>query len=97
MIWFTNSGYSKDARLGSIFKLKNNELDIRIHKYVGCGDNLFLSCPTLRIDTMDLETEDFDEAVRIAKNVINKQIYKITEEAKKFYLDEDENYFTVYE
>lgn len=98
MLWKSNARYSEDAKkFGTIFELKDNELGIVIHKYAGCGNSLFLTSRKLKIDMFNLETEDFDEAVRIAKNVINKKIYKITEEAKKFYLDEDENYFTIYE
>ena len=97
MLWKSNAGYNEDVKKsGTIFELKDNVLGIVIHKYVGCGNSLFLTSRKLKIDMFDLGTEDFDEAVRISKNVINKQIYKITEEAKKFYLDESENEITRY-
>ena len=97
MLWKSNSRYNEDAKkFGTVFELKDNELGIVIHKYAGCGNSLFLTSRKLKIDMFDLGTEDFDEAVRISKNVINKQIYKITEEAKKFYLDESENEITRY-
>ena len=67
MIWKPNARHNQSKKIGSIFELKDNKLGIRIHKYMGCGDTLFLSCYPLSINTMDLKTEDFNEAVRIAK------------------------------
>ena len=34
---------------GSIFTLQDNSLGISIHKYVGCGDALFLNIKALNI------------------------------------------------
>lgn len=93
MLWKSNSRYGEDANLGSIFELKDNKLGIKIHKYIGCGDKLYLSCKVLRIDMMDLGTEDFDKAVKTAKDIVYKEVNKILEEARKFYFDESENEF----
>ena len=97
MLWKSNAGYNEDAKKsGTIFELKNNKLGIRVHKYVGCGDKLFLSCKCLGIDMADLGTEDFDKAVEVAKDIVYKEANEILQEAKKFYLNENENEFTIY-
>ena len=97
MLWKSNAGYNEDAKKsGSVFELKDNKLGIRIHKYIGCGDELFLSCRCLGINTRDLGTEDFDKAVEVAKDIIYKEVRKLSEEADKFYLGKSENEFTIY-
>ena len=62
-------------------------MGIVIHKYVGCGDALFLNCSALDIFNYDLETEDFGEAVSKAKEIIMSKVKKIREDAYKFYSD----------
>nr|DAZ54044.1 MAG TPA: hypothetical protein [Caudoviricetes sp.] len=83
----SNAKYNEGLKTGSIFSLKSNSLGIVIHKYAGCGDSLFLSSSTLNIDNYDLETEDFDEAVSKAKEIIMSKVKKIREDAYKFYSD----------
>ena len=83
----SNANFNKEHKTGSIFTLKDNSLGIIIHKYVGCGDELFLNIKALSIYNYDLETEDFDEAVRKAKEVIMREVKKIREDAYKFYSD----------
>ena len=97
MFWKSNARYNEDAKKsGTVFELKDNKLGIRVHKYVGCGDKLFLSCRYLGIDMADLGTEDFDKAVEVAKDIIYKEVRKLSEEADKFYLGKSENEFTIY-
>lgn len=83
----SNAKYSEEPKTGSIFTLKNNSLGISIHKYVGCGDALFLNSKALNIDNYDLGTEDFEEAVSKAKEVIMSKVKKIREDAYRFYAD----------
>nr|DAE33825.1 MAG TPA: hypothetical protein [Caudoviricetes sp.] len=83
----SNAKYNEELKTGSIFTLKENSLGIVIHKYVGCGDALFLNSKALDIDNYDLGTEDFDEAVSKAKEVIMSEVKKIRENAYKFYSD----------
>lgn len=83
----SNANFNKEPKTGSIFTLKDNSLGISIHKYAGCGDELFLNIKALSIYNYDLETEDFDEAVRKAKEVIMREVKKIREDAYKFYSD----------
>lgn len=83
----SNVKYNEDPKTGSIFTLKSNYLGIIIHKYVGCGDALFLDSKALNIDNYNLKTEDFNEAVSKAKEVVMREVKKIREDAYKFCLD----------
>lgn len=83
----SNAKYNEEPKTGSIFTLKYNSLEISIHKYVGCGDKLFLNSKALSINNYDLGTEDFKEAVSKAKEVVMCEVKKIREDAYKFYSD----------
>lgn len=83
----SNAKYDEEPKTGSIFTLKSNSLGISIHKYVGCGDTLFLNSKALNIDNYDLETEDFEEAVSKTKEVVMREVKKIREDAYRFYSD----------
>lgn len=83
----SNAKYDEEPKTGSIFALKYNSLGIVIHKYVGCGDALFLNCSALDILNYNLETENFDEAVSKAKEVVMREVKKIRVDAYKFYSD----------
>ena len=97
MLWKSNARYNEPVKQsGTVFELKNNKLGIRIHKYVGCGNELFLSCRCLGIDMRDLKTEDFDKAVEVAKGIVSQEVNKLMEETNKFCLDKSENKFIVY-
>ena len=83
----SNAKRKEKPETGSIFTLKDNSLGISIHKYVGCGDALFLNSKAMNIDNYDLGTEDFDEAVGKAKEIIMREAKKIREDAYRFYSD----------
>ena len=83
----SNAKCKEKPETGSIFTLKDNSLGISIHKYVGCGDALFLNSKALNIDNYDLGTENFEESVSKAKEVIMSKVNKIREDAYRFYLD----------
>lgn len=83
----SNAKYNEEPKTGSVFTLKSNSLGISIHKYVGCGDALFLNSKALNIDNYDLGTEDFDEAVSKAKEVIMHEVKKIREDSYRFCSD----------
>lgn len=83
----SNAKYKEEPKTGSIFTLQDNSLGISIHKYVGCGDELFLNSKALNIDNYDLGTEDLDEAVSKAKEVVMREAKKIREDAYRFYSD----------
>ena len=83
----SNAKYNEKPKTGSVFALKYNSLRIVIHKYISCGDALFLNCSALDIFNYDLETEDFGEAVSKAKEIIMSKVKKIREDAYRFCLD----------
>lgn len=83
----SNAKYKEEPKTGSVFTLQDNSLRISIHKYVGCGDALFLNSKALNIDNYDLRTEDFEEAVSKAKEVVMREVKKIREDACRFYVD----------
>lgn len=83
----SNAKYKEEPKTGSIFTLQDNSLGISIHKYVGCGDALFLNSKALNIDNYDLGTEDFEESVNKAKEVVMREVKKIREDAYRFYSD----------
>ena len=83
----SNAGYKEKLEDGSIFDLKDNSLKLSIHKYAGCGDNLYLSCYELGISTKNLETEDFNEAVSKSKEIVSERVKHLREEAYRFCMD----------
>lgn len=83
----SNAKYNEEPKTGSVFALQDNSLGISIHKYVGCGDALFLNSKALNIDNYDLGTEDFKEAVSKAKEVISCKVKKIREDSYRFCMD----------
>ena len=83
----SNVKYKEEPKTGSVFTLQDNSLGISIHKYVGCGDALFLNSKALNIDNYDLGTENFEEAVSKAKEVIMHEVKKIREDSYRFCLD----------
>lgn len=70
----SNARYEEKLEDGSIFDLKDYSLKVSIHKYVGCGDNLYLSCYELGISQKDLETEDFNEAVSKSMEIVTEKM-----------------------
>lgn len=83
----SNARYEEKLEDGSIFELKDNSLKLSIHKYVGCGDNLYLSCYELGISRKDLETEDFNEAVSKSKEIVTERMKYLRDEAYRFCMD----------
>ena len=83
----SNAKYGEEPKARSIFALNYNSLKIVIHKYVGYGDTLFLNCNTLDIYNYNLGTEDFEEAVSKAKEVVMREVKKIREDAYRFCMD----------
>ena len=65
------------------YDLKNNDLKICIHRLHGL-DGWFLSCYRLNIKDMDLNTEDFNEAVKNSQVIIMEIATEIHELATDF-------------
>lgn len=77
-------------KLETIFSVADNDLNIIIHKYVGCGDELYLTCNKLRIDGLGLRTTNINEAVKNAKEIIRGRIELLVRESEKFLRDDSE-------
>ncbi len=52
-------------------------IEICIHHYAGCGREWFLNVREIGIDNQDLNTEDFETAVKTAQEVAKKKLSKI--------------------
>lgn len=96
MQWISNARYKQELTDGSIFELKESGIRISIHKIHGLGDDLYLTCRDLGFDQKNLKTENFDEAVKMAKNLILERAAFLSAEAVKFHDDESENEFVRY-
>ena len=96
MQWISNARYKQELADGSIFELKESDIRISIHKIVGCGGGLYLTCRDFGFVQRNLNTEDFNEAVKKAKSLILKRANFLSNEALKFYDDKSENEFVRY-
>ena len=96
MEWKSNAWTGQEPETGTIFKLKNNPLGVCIHKYAGCGDNWYLSCNKLNIERQFLGTEDFNEAVEKAKQIIEVYSRRIFLDAQAFFESTEENIMARY-
>lgn len=59
-------------------------IEICIHHYAGCGRKWFLNIREIGIDNQDLNTEDFETAVKKAKEAAKKRLSKIQKSIEKF-------------
>lgn len=84
----------KVNKMKSIYDLKNNPLGICIHKYAGCGDNLYLTCHKLDIRDRDLFTDDIVEAVKKSQGIIRDVLRDISLNAMAFILDDSDVEYT---
>ena len=71
--WKGNQRYNEDISKATIFTY-DLMFKIKIHKYIGCGDKWYLSCPLLNISCKDLDTEDIDTAEENAMKVLNSAL-----------------------
>lgn len=77
MTFMSNAKPPLPMEAGSVFRLKM-EPSVVIHHYVGCGEAWFLSCHELGIDTEDLKTECFEDAVSNAQKKIGIRLADLT-------------------
>ena len=67
----------------TMYDLKNNELRITIHRINGLN-GWYLSSGSLGISQRDLDTEDFNEAVKKSQIIIMEYVSKLYESACDF-------------
>lgn len=75
MDWISNAKIGTDAKDGTTFNLRDTE--VKIHHYSGCGVMWFLSYRPLDISQHKLDTEDFEEAKKKARDYILDQFARI--------------------
>ena len=90
MEWKSNAQGGTPLECGTIFTLKS-PARVVIHKYHGCGDALFLSCPTIGIEKENLNTEDFNCAVKKAQHIVRMRLNKLLDDYAPFAADEAES------
>jgi hypothetical protein len=80
--WKDSTSYSQSdkERKPTSFTVKIKNIDITIHKYVGCGDMLFVSSRTLKIQTCNLDTTNYEEAKEKALACIKGYMKTVIEE-----------------
>lgn len=83
MLWKSNAKIAQKAEDGSVFKYQGKP-DITIHKYIGCGNALFLTCAELGLDKVDLRTEDFGIASYRAQIMIAERLNIIRSKYEEF-------------
>lgn len=93
--WKSNVRFNQPCEDGTIFTLKGQE-GISIHKIVGLGDSLYLTCNDLNIVQFGLNTEDFDTAVENAKTIVRTRLETLQEKFNGFLSDETETKFVRY-
>ena len=76
MQWKVNSSET-------IYNLKNNDLGVTVHKIHGLT-GWYLTCHSLNIKQMNLNTEDFNEAVKQSQIIIMEETTKIHNSACDF-------------
>ena len=74
--WKGNQKYNEDISKATIREIRE-PFTMNIHKYVGCGNSLFFSCPELRIENADLDTEEK------AIDLLQKKIKELTDKVNR--------------
>lgn len=71
--WKGNQRFNEDISRATIFTY-DLMFKMIIHKYVGCGDKWYFSCPLLGISCKDLDTEDINVAEENAMKVLESAL-----------------------
>lgn len=64
----TSYSYNDKERKPRYFEAKVGIVDLCIHKYIGCGEEWFLSSKELNLDKCELKTLDIEKAKEEALN-----------------------------
>ena len=94
MKWKSNANFGQPAESGEIFWLKDFCMPLCIHTIHGLEREWFLTCRDLHIDDEPLQTEDFNEAVSHAKEIVRKRLALLQETFGAFLDDTSENEFS---
>lgn len=70
--WNGNQKYNEDINKSTIRTIEE-PLHMSIYKCNGCGNKLFFDCEELGIHCVDLKTENFNEAEKLAMEMLDKR------------------------
>lgn len=76
--WKGNQKYNEDISKATIRSV-SEPLKMSIHRYIGCGNSLFFSCPELRIENADLDTEDFEVGEEKAIEILQERTKELAD------------------
>lgn len=88
--WSSNAKYNQPPESGSSFSTKTTKNPVIIHKYVGLGDDLFLTCHSLGMEKVNLHTTNFHEAAQTARSLIRKALSELNKDFEGLLSDEDD-------
>ena len=89
MKWISNAKRNQPKESGSIFRCEQYPY-ISIHKLINCGDSFYFDCAELVLYNVPLGTEDFEEAISKAQNVVRSRIKEFMNRYGDFYIDQTE-------
>lgn len=92
MLWKSNAKIAQIPEDGSVFKFQGKP-DVAIHKYIGCGDALYLTCNEIGLDAVNLNTNDFDTAAFRAQMIIAERLNIIRSKYEEFITGDLHNEF----
>lgn len=96
MEWISNAKYGQELNTGTIFYAKKIGRSVTIHKLHGFGNGWYLTCRDLDIERENLRTEDFDQAIQKAKDIVRLKLFSFNQLFKDFLEDDAETTFTRY-
>ena len=92
----SNARYGQELNTGTIFDAKKTGRRVTIHKLHGFGNDWYLTCRDLGIEKENLRTEDFEQAIQNAKDIVRLKLFALNQLFKDFLEDTTETTFTRY-
>ena len=96
MEWISNAKCGQELNTGTIFNAKKIGLRVTIHKLHGLGNDWYLTSRDLGIERENLRTEDFEQAIQRAKDIVRLKLFTLNQIFKDFLEDDTETTFTRY-
>ena len=83
MKYVSNAKINTPVESGTIFNGKCGLVDVTVHKFVGCGDTLYLSSNCVGISNKELKNTSIIAAIQEAEMIVNKKIIAMKNDADK--------------
>ena len=96
MEWISNAKCGQEFNTGTIFNAKKIGSRVTIHKLHGLGNGWYLTSRDLGIERENLRTEDFEQAIQMAKDIVRLKLFTLNQLFKDFLEDDTETTFTRY-